>query len=548
MAKAQAAPQLRGKKNKGHAITCSNEVGILIAILCLAAVGMLYEFSSSTSPLPSGSSSLRRAAESSSSAQQADGMMPAPPMPIFAPVPNAAQLMEDAYAGKPTLGGIMAIMQKYIYDLHMMNHRLAKKKAHRVEIIHDLFSLTETQLGRLDDVYSGKPIFPIREDDSVFFSLAAFREHLLAPTMVQAFSKAKNPDKIFVGAVVQNCFGKVGEDGHTIDTSGLPCRTGHQVVGKDAQGHDMTKVSDAPPDKNGIEEFCAMPDYKKYCDNGQVRVLYVHDTDALGPAMARYYASKLWAGETYFMQTDSHLLFAQDWDAKYRGELQATGNYPKSILSSYPPGFDGGDGEEVRESPGARLCACMTRLEDPNPIVRINTGVGYHGSEPRPTQIPFMAAGFFFTRGEFLVDVPFDPYMPWLFMGEELALSIRSWTHGWVMYAPRINWIAHHYRPGRLGLPKFWEPVNNLFEGSTGNNRLQEPVINRVKHLLGYPEALGKIQEEQMEVVLTGFDTYGLGKEKTREEYMEYAHMKIDLAHNAIMCSTNTWCNQGTKE
>lgn len=33
-------------------------------------------------------------------------------------------------------------------------------------------------------------------------------------------------------------------------------------------------------------------------------------------------------------------------------------------------------------------------------------------------------------------------------------LSMRAWTHGWDIYAPRKNWISHQYRPGRMGLPK----------------------------------------------------------------------------------------------
>ena len=161
------------------------------------------------------------------------------------------------------------------------------------------------------------------------------------------------------------------------------------------------QVFDRPPDANGIESFCAVPKYKPYCDNGQIRVLYIHETEALGPAVARYFASKLWGGETYFAQTDSHLMFAQDWDEKYREEIQATLRYPKSVLSSYPPGFSASSDNKVHETPGARLCTCSTRMDDPNPIVRINTGRGYRGNEPRPTQIPFIAAGFFFTRAEF---------------------------------------------------------------------------------------------------------------------------------------------------
>ena len=63
----------------------------------------------------------------------------------------------------------------------------------------------------------------------------------------------------------------------------------------------------------------------------------------------------------------------------------------------------------------------------------------------------FLGVGFFFTSAEFLVDVPFDPFLPWLFMGEEIALSIRAWTSGWHIYAPCKNLIRHQYRPISMG-------------------------------------------------------------------------------------------------
>ena len=265
--------------------------------------------------------------------------------------------------------------------------------------------------------------------------------------------------------------------------------------------------------------------------------------------MARFFASKLWGGETYFVQTDSHLMFAQDWDEKYRLEIQATRNYPKSVLSSYPPGFQNNGSHKVSESNGARLCACSTRLDDPNPIVRINVGRGYKGDEPRPTQIPFIAAGFFFTRAEFLLDVPFEPFMPWLFMGEEIALSMRAWTHGWDIYAPRKNLIAHQYRPGYMGLPKFWGTVNRLYRGSANNNVLQKPVIKRVKNMVGYPDATSEmIKKEDIDLVLIDIDHYRLGSERSWSEYLEFANMHIDEEHDAIQCKNNDWCNQGLKD
>ncbi len=350
---------------------------------------------------------------------------PVPYLPIFAEIPNSEELIKETLRGvKPTIAGIVALLQKFLAELHDKNMELSANRAQGNEVIAAFWDAAKKHLVPFDEAYRGRPIFPIREDESVFLSLAAFREHLLADTLSYAFDNAKHPEKLFIGAVVQNCFGKVGPDGK-IDPSGKPCKTGAQVVGKNKKGRDMTKVSDAPIDKNGVYDFCNNPKYKKYCDAGQVRAVYVHETESLGPAMARYYASKLWGGETYFVQTDSHLQFAVEWDEKYKKEIKSTSNFPKSILSSYPPGFNPDNGKSVRESPGARLCTCSTNVLDPNPIIRINSGASYNGDEEHPTQIPFVAAGFFFARAEFLVEMPFDPFIPWcvyLFCSATIAL------------------------------------------------------------------------------------------------------------------------------
>merc|ERR1712238_382926 len=371
-------------------------------------------------------------------------------------------------------------------------------------IINSFYDLALSKLYPLDEVYRGRSIFPVREDDSIFLSLAAFREHLLKGTLVGAFKNAKDPSKLFVGTVVQNCFGLVDDDG-TIHTDGNPCRTGAQVTGKNAKGRDMTKVSDAPPDKNGVQELCEDPEWKKYCDSGNVRALYVHETESLGPAMARYYASKLWGGENYFIQCDSHLEFAEHWDEKYISEVKATKNYPKSVLSSYPPGFSENGHSisdvKVQESPGARMCTCEFSL----------------------------------------TDVPFDPFMPWCFMGEEIALSIRAWTAGWNIYGPRKNLIAHQYRPGRMGLPKYWGTVNRLYKRPSMSNALQDKVIGRAKNLVGYPDSsYEELVKSGYDIVISKIGFYGVGSERTLREYLEFTN--IDPVKQK--CGQMKWCDK----
>jgi hypothetical protein len=150
---------------------------------------------------------------------------PLPYLPAFAKIPDSQQLIQDTLNGKPTMAGVASILNQFIQALHDSNTVMNAKKAEADELIQAYFSLAQKYLVPFDDVYRGKPIFPIREDDSVFISLAAFREHLLAQTLRSAFTQAANPHRLYVGAVVQNCFG--------IETV---CKTGHVVVGKNAQG------------------------------------------------------------------------------------------------------------------------------------------------------------------------------------------------------------------------------------------------------------------------------------------------------------------------
>lgn len=235
----QSAPTLK-KKRKGGGPLINNEILLTLIViflfLLLAGGGLIYEFNSGPSSSGSSTSLLR-------SQQQGGGgggdhttlrhlQDKVPVLPIFAPVPGAERLIEDTASGNnPTLAGIVALLQKFIAAQHRANKRLAETKADSLTIAQTLFDLTNQYLGRFEQTYRDKPIFPIREDGSIFLSLAAFREGLLADTLKFAFQQAKHPDKLFVGAVVQNCFGRVLDDGVTIDTAGLPCKTGAQVIG-----------------------------------------------------------------------------------------------------------------------------------------------------------------------------------------------------------------------------------------------------------------------------------------------------------------------------
>jgi len=125
---------------------------------------------------------------------------------------------------------------------------------------------------------------PVRRDDgSIFLSLATYRDENCINTIRWAYEKAKNPEKLFVGLVQQNCK--------------IDCLSGVLEEGK---------VEPVEPDQDVFQTFCE-GEGKKFCDNGQVRVLNIDEPEALGPYAARYFSSKLWFGEQWFMQTGTPL-------------------------------------------------------------------------------------------------------------------------------------------------------------------------------------------------------------------------------------------------
>ena len=74
-----------------------------------------------------------------------------------------------------------------------------------------------------------------------------------------------------------------------------------------------------------------------------------------------------------------------------------------------------------------------------------------------PAFAPFTAAGYFVAHSGFLKEVPFDPFLPWIFMGEEIIMSTRLWTSGYDIFSPPRSVVGHMYV--RRHKPKVCEHV-----------------------------------------------------------------------------------------
>lgn len=135
--------------------------------------------------------------------------------------------------------------------------------------------------------------------------------------------------------------------------------------------------------------------------------------------------------------------------------------------------------------------------------------------------LPFIGSAVV-AHSAFLREVPFDPFLPWIFMGEEIIMSARLWTSGYDIFSPTQAVVGHIYV--RRHKPKFWESVHRSFTNGV-HNPLQMLVLERVKYQLGYPEAARDML--RVKSVLTAVEQYSMGSERPLEEYMRIVGMNM---------------------
>jgi [Skp1-protein]-hydroxyproline N-acetylglucosaminyltransferase len=353
-----------------------------------------------------------------------------------------------------------------------------------------------------------------RDDDSIYLSVASYRDENCFNTLSRAYEFATNPNKLNVGLVQQNCVAN--------------CMSGVLVGGK---------VEPVPPDDDCYQLFCGSEIGKPHCDAGRIRVLRVNETESLGPYTARYFASKLWDGESWFMQIDSHMNFAQGWDSdSVTMLLRAPSDKP--IISHYPPECDEVNFTRAKLRPAPRICgAIFSESHVEHQIIRLDECDVYDKNRlDIPRFAPFVAAGYFVAHSDFLRDVPFDPFLPWVFMGEEIIMSARLWTFGYDIFSPTHSVVGHMYV--RRHKPKYWESVWR-FMGQNADGMIEERVIHRLKYQLGYVESAPDLVWPSS--VFFGLNHYTMGTLRSVDSYMEM--VGLDPVHKKSY--KVDWCRKG---
>jgi len=235
----------------------------------------------------------------------------------------------------------------------------------------------------------------------------------------------------------------------------------------------------------------------------------------------------LYNGEEYYLQIDSHCKFIKNWDKhliKMIQDLKKEG-IPKPVLSHYTPTFESYNEEGAGQS---ITTICESWFTDQNLISLKGAGWVEPGRLPKPNA--YIAAGMFFCEAKFLEELPFDPELDFLFIGEELLLSVRFFTHGWDIFTPNKNTIYHLYT--REHEPKYWE--------NRGLNADQ--ASQKVRYLLGLDTDKSKLTERQV----YSLQFYGLGSQRSLEDYYEYSG--IDIKKKQILKNMCNWNPEDSKK
>jgi hypothetical protein len=247
----------------------------------------------------------------------------------------------------------------------------------------------------------------------IFIQIASYRDPQLIPTIEDAISKAKYPDRLRFGISWQHC-----ED-----------------------------------DK--------WDNVNKYINDSRFKIINIDYKDAQGVCWARNLLQNLYQGEEYTLQLDSHHRFVENWDEiliDMLKDLQNNGS-PKPLLTSYIPSFDPDNDPDGRVNEPWKMT--FDRFIPEGAVFFLPAGLNPSIDDiNKPIPGRFYSAHFAFTLGQFCREVPHDPH--YYFHGEEISIAVRAFTHGYDIYYPHKVICWHEYT--RKGRSKQWDDVTSWVE------------------------------------------------------------------------------------
>lgn len=306
---------------------------------------------------------------------------------------------------------------------------------------------------------------PVKNDNKIFCSVASYRDKECPLTVKDMIDKAKYPHNLVICICQQN------------NSNDIACFDTYELKG------------------------------------ATIKKIILTDKEARGPCWARFLIQQEWTGEQYFLQIDSHMRFQQNWDELCINDLKILPE--KSCLTNYVSNYNLETGlpDEINQLRGP-LKIVDKETSEYDGFFRVNSD--YIISIDKPILAYGWGACFSFSNSKILHIGIYDPYMPFLFFGEEHIAWAKLFTNGWLVYAPSHSICYTSF--DRSYRPTFWE------------NPDQAPCefLSRLRlyYVLRY---LDDIPNE----LKIDLDKYDLGTEYTYQEFLTFCldELSIEQLH-----------------
>lgn len=301
--------------------------------------------------------------------------------------------------------------------------------------------------------------------NTIFIQIASYRDPELIPTIKDCILKAKYPGNLSFGICWQ---------------------------------HSKDDIWD------NLDEFATLPNFT---------IMDVPWKESRGVCWARSHTQKMWKGEKYTLQLDSHHRFIQHWDEVLIG-MVALCNSEKPIITSYVGAYEPTKNVLLSKEPYKLYGEHFNKEGN----VRIGSKVIENFRQlSAPIRGRFVSGHFYFTLGKHCQECLYDP--EFYFDGEELRLSILSYTNGYDIFHPHKLIVWHEYT--RKGRVKHWDDFN---ESNKNNGNVTD-----LWHVLDSysKQKLRKLLQEEDNNIDLGI--YGLGNVRSHYDYEKYAGINFKL-------------------
>jgi len=293
--------------------------------------------------------------------------------------------------------------------------------------------------------------------DKIFVQLASYRDPELIPTIEDMLAKAKYPERLTFGICWQ---------------------------------YDSSEPID------------------RFDNDPRFNVSKHHYFESEGLGWARNITNKLWRGEKYTLQIDSHHRFVEGWDEIVMEDYnQALLYSAKPIITTYCTPFNP---KEDSSTWNPTPCL-MSQYEFSSDKLLMSMPYYIQGYEKMDKVIKArtISGHFYFTDARFIEEVPYDPRIYFGGYTEETSLSVRAFTAGYDFYSPYRMVMWHEYT--RNYRVKHWD--------DHGHKNENVKVTSGERDILARNLTRQLFEQEQHGIP---FGEYGLGDHRNLHDYEVY--------------------------